>query len=119
MQKLDRYKKLDELGTGAQGKTFLAFDKELEREVAIKSLHNNLIGDVIHVKRFKEEAKTLANLKHPNIIPIYDVIADEKGCCLVMEYFKGYPLDKFIANRGQLSEQNIVDIFILILDAMI
>ena len=119
MQKLDRYKKLDELGTGAQGTTFLAFDKELEREVAIKSLHNNLIGDVIHVKRFKEEAKTLANLKHPNIIPIYDVIADEKGCCLVMEYFKGYPLDKFIANRGQLSEQNIVDIFILILDAMI
>ena len=62
MRGLPKYKKIKNLGEGAQGTVILALDTEIERKVAIKSLHESLMSDTLHVKRFKEEARTLASL---------------------------------------------------------
>lgn len=119
MKGLERYKKIKNLGEGAQGNVVLSEDTLLGRKVAIKSLHQSLISDALHVKRFEEEAKTLANLRHAHIIDVYDIIANNEGCHLVMEYFEGYPLDLYIRNKtGPIPEKKAVDIFIKILDAM-
>jgi len=119
MTGLERYEKIKNLGEGAQGNVILSKDTLLGRKVAIKSLHQSLISDALHVKRFEEEAKTLANFRHDNIINVYDIIVNSDGCHLVMEYFEGYPLNQYIKNiTGPIPENKAVDIFIMILDAM-
>lgn len=119
MEGLERYKKIKDLGEGAQGNVILAWDTLLERNVAIKSLHMSLTGDTLHVKRFKEEAKTLASLGHPSIVGVYEYIANSSGCHLMMEYFEGHPLDLYIRNvTGPIPEERTIDIFIKVLEAM-
>ena len=119
MEGLERYRKIKDLGEGAQGNVILAWDTLLERNVAIKSLHMSLTSDTLHVKRFKEEAKTLASLGHPSIVGVYEYIANSSGCHLMMEYFEGHPLDLYIRNvTGPIPEERTIDIFIKVLEAM-
>ena len=87
--------------------------------VAIKSLHASLTRDNLHVKRFKEEAKTLANLGHPSIVGVYEYVTNSSGCHLIMEYFEGHPLDLYIRNvSGPIPEERAIDIYIKVLEAM-
>ena len=119
MKGLERYKKIKDIGEGAQGNVILSWDTLLERNVAIKSLHKSLTSDTLHVKRFKQEAKTLASLGHPSIIGVYEYIANSSGCHLVMEYFEGHPLDLYIRNvTGPIPEERVIDIYTKVLDAM-
>ena len=99
MKGLERYKKIKDLGGGAQGNVILADDTKLNRKVAIKSLHQTLTSDKLHARRFEEEAKTLAGLRHPSVIDVYDIIANEDGCHLVMEYFEGHSLDQYMKSK--------------------
>lgn len=116
---LERYEKIKNLGEGAQGNVFLAKDILLNRKVAIKSLHQSLVSDALHKKRFEEEARTLASFNHSNIIDVYDIIVNNDGCHLIMEYFEGYPLNQYIRNiTGPIPEKEAIDIFLMILDAM-
>ena len=79
MEGLEKYEKIKDLGEGAQGSVILAIDTVLGRRVAIKSLHASLTRDNLHVKRFKEEAKTLANLGHPSIVGVYEYVTNNSG----------------------------------------
>lgn len=116
---LERYEKIKSLGEGAQGNVFLAKDILLDRKVAIKSLHQLLLSDELHKKRFEEEAKTLASFNHSNIIDVYDIIVNNDGCHLIMEYFEGYPLNQYIQNiTGPIPEKEAIEIFLMIMDAM-
>jgi serine/threonine protein kinase len=116
---LERYEKIKNLGEGAQGNVYLAKDISLNRKVAIKSLHKSLVSDAIHKKRFEEEARTLANFNHSNIIDVYDIIVNNDGCYLIMEYFEGYPLNQYIRNiTGPIPEKEAINIFLMIMDAM-
>ncbi|MDC1493077.1 serine/threonine protein kinase [Flavobacteriaceae bacterium] len=119
MKGLKKYEKIKDLGEGAQGTVILSRDKVLGRRVAIKSLHSSLTSDSLHVKRFEQEAKTLAGLEHPSIVTVYEYIANNSGCHLMMEYFEGNPLDLYIRNvTGPIAEDAAIDIYIKILDAM-
>ena len=119
MEGLEKYEKIKDLGEGAQGSVILAIDTVLGRRVAIKSLHASLTRDNLHVKRFKEEAKTLANLGHPSIVGVYEYVTNNSGCHLIMEYFEGHPLDLYIRNvSGPIPEDNAIDIYIKVLEAM-
>ena len=119
MKGLPKYKKIKNLGEGAQGTVILALDTEIERKVAIKSLHESLMSDTLHVKRFKEEARTLASLGHSSIVKVYDYVANSSACHLIMEYFEGHPLDLYIRNvTGPIPEDAAIDIYIKVLDAM-
>ena len=119
MEGLEKYETIKDLGEGAQGTVILARDTVLGRRVAIKSLHPSLTADTVHVKRFEEEAKTLAGLEHPSIVTVYEYVANNLGCHLMMEYFEGHPLDDYIKNiSGPIVEGVAIDLYIKVLEAM-
>ena len=103
----DRYEILEVLGEGGMAFVYKAMDTQLERFVAIKTLKPNYVNQETFVDRFKREAKTAANLNHPNIVQIFDWgIEDEPY--FVMEYIEGNTLTSIIAkNRGVLSQDNL------------
>ena len=113
------YDILKQIGKGAQGTVYLAKDKRLGREVAIKSLNKDLVNDSMQEGRFVDEAKVLAKLNHPNIVTLYDYIADENGHHLIMEHISGVSLDSMIKNKtGPIIELRAIDIFLDVLHAI-
>jgi len=112
-----KFKKIKEIGNGSQGTVGLFEDIRLGRKVAIKSLHPQLVNSVINKGRFKEEAKLLAQLNHPNIITLYDYF-DDHTLHLILEFAEGIPLDKYVKSNGAIQESRAIRIFIKILNAV-
>src|SRR4051794_38340060 len=86
----DRYRVVGRLGAGGMAVVVLAEDELLGRKVAVKRLHAESPGDA--GRRFQREAKLGASLNHPNIVAVYDIVADEDGVLIVMEYVDGATL---------------------------
>ena len=78
-QKLGRYEIRERLGVGGMARVFMGWDTNLERQVAIKILHEHLVDDSSFKERFDREAKLVATLNHPNIVQIYDYATVEIG----------------------------------------
>ena len=103
---------LRKLGQGAMATVFLAKDQRLGREVAIKVLHENRLGDQEAVARFEREARIVASLEHPNILGLYGIEELERGRFgLLMPYIKGGTLaNRLREERGGLPLQDVVKI---------
>ena len=85
-QKLGKYQVTEQLGQGGMATVYKAYQPEIDRYVAIKVLPQALAADTQFVKRFRLEARTIARLQHPHILPLYDY-GDENGILyLVMAY---------------------------------
>lgn len=95
---LRNYKILEKIGEGGMGTVYKAQHLSLNRTIAIKSLNKNFSSNSEIISRFKNEAKILSDLQHPNIITLYDYIEDETGYYLIMEYFEGMTLEYYIRN---------------------
>lgn len=97
-----RYKVGKRLGAGGMGVVYLAEHRLMDRVVAIKIIHRNLIRHPRALQRFRQEVKAAARLSHPNIVTAHD--ADEAGDVhfLVMEYVDGVSLDRLVAQSGPL-----------------
>ena len=103
----ERYEILEILGEGGMAFVYKARDTQLERLVAIKTLKPNYVNQETFVERFKREAKTAANLNHPNIVQIFDWgIEDEPF--FVMEYIEGNTLTSIIAKNRTISLSDIL-----------
>ena len=103
----ERYEILKILGEGGMAFVYKARDTQLERFVAIKTLKPNYVNQETFVDRFKREAKTAANLNHPNIVQIFDWgIEDEPY--FVMEYIEGNTLTSIIAKNRTISLGDIL-----------
>src|SRR5260370_26765957 len=89
------------LGGGGMAVVYRAVEQPLGREVALKALSPELFQDDGFVKRFEAEAKTLAKLDHPNILPIYDFELTEGMAYLTMPLIRGGTL-RDILNRAPL-----------------
>lgn len=98
-----RYLPGEELGRGAMGVVYRAVDRVLEREVALKELPLLLATDPGFADRFRQEAKTLAQLSHPGIVQIYDLIEDRGRLLLAMELVHGGSLEDLLGERKLLS----------------
>ena len=87
-----RYSSLSLIDSGSMGAVFRAFDAKLGREVALKVVQNKHIGQGSMRQRFYREAKILSDIRHPNVVRLYDF--DEIGdvCFLVEEYVEGSSL---------------------------
>src|SRR5581483_10836297 len=86
-----RYQALRPLGSGGMAQVTLAEDTLLGRRVALKRLRATT--DQAGIKRLRREALIGASLKHPNLIPVYDVWEERDGdLCIVMEYIAGNTL---------------------------
>ncbi|HXN92703.1 MAG TPA: serine/threonine-protein kinase [Candidatus Sulfotelmatobacter sp.] len=99
--RLGQYEIVERLGGGGMAVVYRAVQQPLGREVALKALSSELFQDDGFVKRFETEAKTLAKLDHPNILPIYDFEVIDGNAFLTMPLIRGGTL-RDILNRGPL-----------------
>lgn len=83
------YRIVEQLGSGGMATVFKAYHAALDRYVAIKVLHPAFKGDPQFFERFKREARIVANLEHPNIIPVYDFNEHKGQPYLVMRFIEG------------------------------
>jgi len=103
----DRYEILEVLGEGGMAFVYKAMDTQLERFVAIKTLKPNYVNQETFVERFRREAKTAANLNHPNIVQIFDWGIEEEPF-FVMEYIEGNTLTSIIAKNRTISLSDVL-----------
>jgi serine/threonine protein kinase len=94
---IDRYRVERLLGEGGFGRVYLAYDDDLKRSVAIKVPRKERISEPEDVEAYLAEARTLASLDHPHIVPVYDVGHTEDGLCFVVSKFiEGHDLATII-----------------------
>lgn len=99
-EKIGRYEIKSELGRGGFATVYRAYDPRFEREVAIKFLPPELIhADPQFRLRFEREAKIIAQLEHPSIVPVYDVGEENNQPYFVMRYMSGGSLSERIRER--------------------
>ncbi|MGL4555621.1 MAG: serine/threonine-protein kinase, partial [Gemmataceae bacterium] len=85
------------LGTGGFGRVYLAHDDELTRRVAVKVPHRHRVARPEDIETYLAEARTLAQLDHPNIVPVYDAGRTDDGLCFVVsKYVEGNDLRRTI-----------------------
>ena len=96
IKRIGKYEVIDVLGRGGMGLVYRAFDRQLNREVAIKTLTEGFTGDEEMLKRFYQEAAKTGALRHPNIVTVYDLGEQDGFPYIVMEYLSGDPLDRLI-----------------------
>src|SRR5450432_2040229 len=94
-QHVGRYHIEKTLGQGGFGLVYLAHDDQLQRHVAIKVPHRKLMDRPEAAEAYLAEARTVAHLDHPNIVPVHDVgRTDEFPCYVVSKYIDGTDLAK-------------------------
>jgi len=87
-----RYRMERSIAAGGMAEVWLAHDTQLDRQVAVKVLKDHSQQDEVVVERFRREAKALALLNHPNIVPVYDIVEHESRLYVVMRYVRGKSL---------------------------
>jgi serine/threonine protein kinase len=112
------YEILGELGSGGMATVYLAHEISLDRKVAIKVMSPAMISAPGLVERFKREARTAANLSHPNIIPIYSVREVDGLLFCVIKLVQGTPLESIMRELGQLPIAMVQAILAQVGDAM-
>ena len=93
------------LGQGGMADVELAYDQLLDRQVAVKILHQRYMHDDQFVARFRREAQAAASLNHPNVVAVYDTGEHEGRPYIVMEYVAGQSLKEVLAAGGVLPQR--------------
>jgi len=114
---IGRYRIDELLGEGGHGRVWKGYDPELDRDVAVKVLHNQRAQSNVHVEQFMEEGKKVAQLRHANITTVYDVGRDDENCYIVSEFVEGDDLAR-ASSRRALTIVQAVNIVAKIADAL-
>ena len=114
----NRYEIINKTGVGGMATVYMAKDKVLNRNVAIKVLKDEFTTDDEFVKRFNSEAQSAASLSHPNIVSIYDVGNEDGIYYIVMELVRGKTLKQIITEEGALPWKWSVNIAMQIASAL-
>src|SRR5688572_11697864 len=88
----NRYKLEEVLGHGGMSTVYRATDANLRRTVALKLIHPHLSSEPEFVRRFEQEASAVAQLRHPNIVQVYDFSHEDDIYYMVLEYLPGETL---------------------------
>jgi serine/threonine protein kinase len=104
------YRLIEKLGKGGMATVFKAYHARLDRYVAIKALHPAFMENEGFLDRFQQEARVVARLEHPHIVPIYDFSEHEERPYLVLKYVKGETLKAHL-QKEKLSFPEIKRIF--------
>ena len=100
------YRIIEQLGQGGMATVYKAYHASLDRYVAIKVLHPAFHEDNTFEVRFQREARVVARLEHPNIVPVYDYAEHEHRPYLVMKFIEGDTLKAYMS-KGPLSSDDI------------
>jgi serine/threonine-protein kinase len=111
----ERYQLSEKIGTGGMADVWLAEDTELDRNVAIKILHDRFAQDKEFVERFQREAQSAAGLQHPNVVGIFDRGLFRDTYFIAMEYVDGPSLKDLI--KGGMGTKDAIDFTRQILNA--
>ncbi len=116
---LDKYELLEEIGHGGMATVYRARDLRLDREVAVKVIHKHLRENLEVRRRFVSEAKAVAKLRHPAIVDVYDVSAeDDDERYLVVELIRGMSLRQLLQERQLLPPEVAATIAARLCDAV-
>jgi eukaryotic-like serine/threonine-protein kinase len=100
-----RYKLEAKLGSGGMSTVYLANDGTLDRAVAVKVMHREMSEQPDQLERFRQEARAVAKLSHPNVVAVIDAGEDGGHPYIVFEYVEGETLKQRIARIGALDPQ--------------
>lgn len=116
-----RYEVVSRIARGGMATVYLAVDRRLDRDVALKVMHAHLAEGTSgsdFVARFRREARTAARLTHPGLVGVYDQGVDGETSYLTMEYIDGCNLRRHIGERGALTVGDALRIGESVLDAL-
>ena len=105
-----RYEIEELVGHGGMSSVYKAHDSLLERNVALKVLHEQYNADEDFVERFKREARSVAQLQHPNIVTVIDRGEEEGRQYIVFEYIDGENLKELVVRKGRLDVREALEI---------
>jgi serine/threonine protein kinase len=92
------YRLAERIGSGGMGDVYKAYNAALNRQAAVKILHQAAFAD-----RFKNEAYIQSSINHPNIARLYEYTKIGSRQCIIMEYVEGLPLDIILHKKGKFS----------------
>jgi len=116
-----KYEVTEVLGKGAMGVVYKAFDPNIRRLVAIKTIRKEIIDDDragTLVARFKNEAQAAGRLSHPGIVAVYEYGEDEDVAYIAMEYVQSNPLREYFNRGTRFEERDAVSVMAQLLDAL-
>jgi eukaryotic-like serine/threonine-protein kinase len=111
----ERYQLKKKIGSGGMADVWLASDVELDRNVAVKILHDRFAQDKEFVQRFQREAQSAAGLQHPNVVGIFDRGAFRDTYFIAMEYVDGPSMKELV--KGGMGTKDAIDFTRQILNA--
>src|SRR5258708_2716008 len=115
---LSHYRILSKIGAGGMGEVYLAQDtSELGRTVALKLLTFAVAQDKDRLQRFTQEARTVSNLNHPNILTVYEFGQSDSASFIATEYIDGVTLRQHLSSR-RLKLIDVLDVTIQIVAAL-
>ena len=100
--RLGPYKLLEELGSGGMATVYRAYQASMDRYVAVKVIHHELSAEIASIERFQREARLIARLEHPHILPVYDFDGTHTPQYIVMRYLAGGTLRQVMARAGAM-----------------
>jgi tRNA A-37 threonylcarbamoyl transferase component Bud32 len=103
-----RYRLEAKLGSGGMSTVYLARDETLDRPVAVKVMHREMSEQEDQLQRFRQEARAVAKLTHPNVVAVIDAGEDGGHPYIVFEYVKGETLKQRIGRVGALDTQEAI-----------
>ncbi len=106
-----RYQIIRQLGEGGMGEVYLARDRELDRNVALKVIRGNLTAHEVILERFKREIQLSSTVTHKNILRVYDLGEADGVKFLTMEYIAGSDLASVMRRDSPLPLPRVIDIF--------
>jgi serine/threonine protein kinase len=114
----EKYEILDEIGRGAMASVYKAVQKNLNRIVALKVIHRNLVHNKELLDRFHREAQVSASLNHPNLVTIFDEGAEQGVHYMSMEFIDGVDVHTVIKNKGKLGKEKTIKIISTVAEAL-
>lgn len=105
-----RYRLDKRIGQGGMAEVWVAVDEQLDRRVAVKWLKSNLASDPVVAERFRREAIAVAQLHHPNIVGVYDVVSHEGRQAVVMQLVEGRSLRQWLDSQKRLGPELTIHI---------
>lgn len=116
-----RYEVVQRIARGGMATVYLAVDRRLDRDVALKVMHPHLAegrAGADFVARFRREARAAARLTHPGLVGVYDQGLDGDTSYLTMEYVDGVNLRRYLSERGSLTVGEALGVAEQVLDAL-
>ena len=128
MPEVDRYKQYEvlrredgslwELGRGAMGITYKAYDTNLHCPVALKIINSTYLENDTARQRFLREARAAAALRHPNVATVFNLSTDQDSYFYVMEFIDGETVDAYVKRKGRLDPIEVLNIALQVARAL-